>query len=105
MKWLSRLFRKRRDPLAVLCEPIPLEMVISERAALHEDQVRDIVTVGSASLSPFSNVAAGTYGAAVMDAVHRGYMRQTEPSRPDHVNGGWTHSKYEATQLGRNQYP
>lgn len=104
MKWFKRLFRRKPDPLAVLREPIPYELVISERAALHEDCVREIVTVGSASLSPHCNVAPGTYGAAVMDAVMRGYMRPTEPCRPDYVNGGWTRSKYEATQLGRNQY-
>jgi len=103
MKWFNKLFRRKPDPLAFFRQPIPVELIAAERVALHEEMVREMVLRGSVEISPHSNCAPGAHGAAVMDAVQRGYLRQVRPCQPDYVNGGWTRSKYEATQLGRNQ--
>ena len=88
MNWFKKLFRRKPDPLAAFRQPIPVEVMIEERAALHEERVRDLVTQGFAEISPYSNVAPGTYGAALMDAVQRGYMRQVQPSRFNYATGG-----------------
>lgn len=101
-KLAKRLFRKRRDPLASLRGPIPIEVVIAERQLMHAELLREVVLRGRVLISPYANVAPGTYGAAVMDAYQRGYIRLVSVSLYDYASGGWTSSVYEATQHGLN---
>lgn len=103
MKWLTRLFRRKTDPLAELRIPPTSEMFQRERAISHAEMVADILCEGKARLGPWMNCAPGTYGAAVMDAVQKGYLRQTKPSQPDYEHGGWSSACYEVTQHGMNR--
>lgn len=101
MRWLN-IFNRKRDPLSSLREVPPLELVEEERAAMAHDALLEALSRGVIKLSPYCNVAPGTSGAAIMNAISGGFFRLKTPSRYDYSSGVHTAAVYEVTQLGRN---
>lgn len=100
MKWPS-IFRRKRG-LAPLRKAPSFELVMQERAAMAHDALLSYLTHGEVRMDPHTNVAPGTSGSAIIDAIHRGFFRLKTPSRYDYGSGFHKPAVYEVTQAGKN---
>jgi hypothetical protein len=96
MTWLTRLFARRPDPLAVLRDPPCMAEEMAIRAELLEETCLDLLRQGEHLISAHPNVDSGTPGYALVTMQNRGWMGLTL----DEVIDDLQHYRYSATPLG-----